>query len=340
MKPNNVIVVGASAGGLDALCKLVVQLPERFEAPVFVVQHMAPDATGEVLVDALNKAGKIKCTLAKHGEIFKVPHIYVAPADHHLMIKKDTIMVTKGARENRSRPAIDPLFRSAAVAYGSRAIGLLLTGQLDDGTAGLIAIKRCGGVCVVQDPKEAAYPAMPANALLHAKIDHCVPIPEMGALLSTLLQRRPGKSAPIPPDIAIEAKIAERVLSDLKSVEALGDQVPFNCPGCGGVLWEILQGSMLRFRCHTGHSYTAPVLLAEQSAKVEETLWVVLRMLEERKNLLSKLALSDRGAQARSASERAQESAVHIDRIRAMLSSVDKASELRGKRTHRAHKSR
>lgn len=340
MKAKAVIVVGTSAGGLDALRKLVMQLPERFEAPVFVVQHMAPDATAEVLVDALSKAGKVECTLAKHGETFKAPHIYVAPADQHLMINKSAIMVTKGARENRSRPAIDPLFRSAAVAHGSKVIGLLLTGQLDDGTAGLVAIKRCGGICVVQDPKEAAYPAMPANALQHAKIDHCVPIPEMGALLSTLLQRRPTKSPPVPRDIAIEAKIAERVLSDLQSVDAIGKQVPFNCPGCGGVLWEVFQGASMRFRCHTGHSYTAPVLLAEQTAKIEETLWVVLRMLEERRNLLSKLARSNRGAQARSSAERVQESAIHIDRIRAMLSGVDKARASQDKRTHRAQKSR
>jgi two-component system chemotaxis response regulator CheB len=215
---------------------------------------------------------------------------------------------------------------SAAVAYGNKVIGVLLTGYLDDGTAGLTAIKRCGGTCVVQDPKDAAYPDMPQNALNRMKVDYCLPLAEMGALLSKLVQRKFGKRKPVPKDIAIEAKIAERVLSDLRSVEALGEQVPFNCPGCGGVLWKVEKDKSLRYRCHTGHAYTAPVLLAEQTAKVEETLWVALRMFEERRNLLLTMQASHHGKVDRSASERARESEVHIKRIRAMLRSGDKAT--------------
>jgi two-component system chemotaxis response regulator CheB len=319
MKMNAIIVVGSSAGGMAALTQLVAQLPEELSAPVFIVNHLSADATARVLVETLNAAGKNKCSEAKDGEVFRPGRIYVAPSDHHLLLGKTKIMVTKGARENRSRPAVDPLFRSAAVAHGNKVIGVLLTGQLDDGTAGLIAIKRCGGTCVVQDPKDAAYPAMPTNALHHAKVDFTVPLREMGPLLLTLVDRKRGPQTPVPEDIAIEAKIAERVLSDLASVEALGHQVPFNCPGCGGVLWKVSKSKEARYRCHTGHSYTASVLLAEQSAKIEETLWVALRMFEERRNLLSTIARTDRGAVARSASERAKESEAHIDRIRAML---------------------
>lgn len=314
-----IIVVGASAGGMAALKELVAQLPERFAAAVFVVNHLSADATARVLVETLDAAGANKCSEARDGEVFEAGRIYVAPSDHHLLLGKTKIMVTKGARENRSRPAIDSLFRSAAVAHGSKVIGVLLTGQLDDGTAGLVAIKRCGGTCVVQDPKDAAYPAMPNNALQQAQIDHCVSLLEMGPLLSTLIKKAGRKHVPVPKDVLVEAKIAERVLSDLSSVEALGDQVPFNCPGCGGVLWKITKSKDARYRCHTGHSFTAPVLLAEQSAKIEETLWVALRMFEERRNLLTTIARTNRGAQARSASERAEESAIHIDRIRAML---------------------
>lgn len=321
-----IIVVGVSAGGLDALTRLVAQLPESFPAPLFVVHHMSADTTGDALVDAINRHGKLACTRARDGERFVRGHIYLAPSDHHLMIGKGRILVTKGAQENRSRPAIDPLFRSAAVAYGNRVIGVLLTGYLDDGTAGMTAIKRCGGTCVVQDPEDAAYPDMPKNALNQVKIDYCIPLAEMGALFSKLVLRKLGKRKPVPKDIAIEAKIAERVLSDLHSVEALGEQVPFNCPGCGGVLWKIDNEKSLRYRCHTGHAYTAPVLLAEQTAKIEETLWVALRMFEERRNLLVTMADSHDGRNYRSTTERAKQSEIHIERIRAMLKSDDKAT--------------
>ena len=142
---------------------------------------------------------------------------------------------------------------------------------------------------------------------------------KMGALLTKLAYRPARADKPVPDDIAIEARIAERVLSDLPSVDALGDQVPFNCPGCGGVLWEIAKGDALRYRCHTGHSYTSSVLLAEQSAKIEETLWIALRMFEERRNLLTTMSERKSRGFLPTAAARAKESEVHISRIRAML---------------------
>lgn len=314
-----IVVIGTSAGGLDALTKLVAQLPENFPAPLFVVQHMSADASGDALRLALNRSGKLVCREAKDGAAFEKGRIYLAPSDHHLMIIKGKLRVTKGARENRSRPGIDPLFRSAAVAYGSRVIGVVLTGYLDDGTAGMIAIKRCGGVCVVQDPLDAAYPDMPQNVLKQVDADYVVPLAEMGALLSKLVHKPARNAKPVPEDIAIEARIAERVLSDLPSVNAVGEQVPFNCPGCGGVLWEVAKGGLLRYRCHTGHSYTSAVLLAEQNAKIEETLWIALRMFEERRNLLTTMTERGHKGVSPSAGARAKESQVHIDRIRAML---------------------
>ena len=154
---------------------------------------------------------------------------------------------------------------------------------------GLIAIKNCGGVTVVQDPNDAAYPEMPQSALNNLKVDHCVPLSEMGLLLEKLVQEPPGKIRPIPEDIRTEALIAERVLSDVAQVSGFGNQVPYNCPNCGGVLWEMDNPDLKRFRCHTGHSYTAKTLLDTQSEKIEETLWVSLRMLEERRNLLNNM---------------------------------------------------
>lgn len=247
MTASTIIVIGTSAGGLEALTRLIAQLPKDFAAPIFVVQHMSPDSNGEALQRALNQTGNLVCEEAKDSAVFKNGHVYVAPPDHHLMVGKGRLLVTKGARENRSRPGIDPLFRSAAVAYRSKVIGVVLTGYLDDGTAGMIAIQRCGGVCVVQDPLDAAYPEMPESVLKHVEVDHVVPLAELGALLVKLIARPARKDKPVPEDIAIEARIAERVLSDLPSVEAVGKQVPFNCPGCGGVLWQVAKGGVLRY---------------------------------------------------------------------------------------------
>lgn len=322
-----IVVIGTSAGGLHALTKLLAQLREDFPAPILVVQHISADATGNVLLNTLKKETKLKCQHAGAGSILKPGNLYLAPSDHHLMIDGGLkILITKGATENRSRPAIDPLFRSAAVAFQNRVIGILLSGYLDDGTAGLIAIQRCGGVCIVQEPADAEYPDMPKNALNQLTPDHILPIAEMGGVLYELISRKIGKPKPIPEDLIIEAKIAERVLSDLRSVNALGDQVPFNCPNCGGVLWKTGEGLSLRYRCHTGHAYTAAALLAEQTSKIEETMWVALRMFEERKNLLTTISKETTGASARSAAERADASNEHISRIKAILKSTDKGT--------------
>lgn len=316
---------------MNALSRLVAQLPAGFPAPIFIVQHMAADTSGEMLVKTLARKSELECKHAVDGERIETGCIYIAPSDHHLLVEKGVVLVTKGARENRSRPSIDPLFRSAAVAYGHGVIAVVLTGYLDDGTAGMMAVKRCGGTCIVQDPKDAAYPDMPQNALNNLKVDHCVPLAQMGKLLLDLVHRKSPDSRPavIPEDIIIEAGIAKRVLSDLKAVETLGDQVPFNCPECGGVLWEIAKGNLVRYRCHTGHAFTSAVLLAEQTTKIEETLWVALRMFEERRNLLTTLSASGRGKEShagRSVSDRAKDSEIHINRIRAMLISSDKAT--------------
>jgi len=311
-KGRNIIVIGTSAGGLEALDTLIGQLPTDLPAAIFIVQHMAPQNTAEALLHRLRRHRAFDCALAKDSDSFRQGRIYIAPPDSHLLVKKSKVLVTKGARENRTRPAIDPLFRSAAVTHSSRVIAIVLTGMLDDGTAGLLAVKKCGGISVVQDPNYAAYPGMPQNAVRNVKVDHCLPIAEMGRLLETLVREHAGKSKPVPKDVRTEAQIAERVLSDVGEVNRLGNQVPYNCPNCGGVLWQVTDSDMPRYRCHTGHSFTVPALLASQSEKIEETLWVSLRMLEERKNLLN-------GTQNKAAIERAKDTQVHIDRIRAIL---------------------
>jgi two-component system, chemotaxis family, protein-glutamate methylesterase/glutaminase len=319
-REHNIIVIGTSAGGLDALDNLIGQLPSDLPASIFIVQHMAPENTGAPLIHRLSRHKSFRCRLAKNGEPFQRGRIYIAPPDNHLLIKKNKLLVTKGARENRSRPGIDPLFRSAAVTHGARVIGVVLTGMQDDGTAGLIAIKKCGGITVVQDPKNAAYPGMSQSALNNLQVDYCVPVGEMGRLLDTLCHEHPGKSKAVPKDISTEAEIAERVLSDVAQVNGLGTLMPYNCPNCGGVLWEIDSPDLKRYRCHTGHSFTVSALLTSQSEKIEETLWVSLRMFEERKNLLNDIAQRQGHLKGKNpAAKRAKETQVHIERIKAML---------------------
>ena len=185
-KGRNIIVIGTSAGGLQTLDTLIGQLPTDLPASLCIVQHMAPENNGEALLQRLGRHKSFGCKLATDGEVFKPGRIYIAPADYHLLIKRKTFLVTKGARENRFRPAIDPLFRSAAVSHGPRVIGVILTGLLNDGSAGLAAIKKCGGITIVQNPKDAAYPDMPQAALRSVKVDHCVPVAQMGRMLDLL----------------------------------------------------------------------------------------------------------------------------------------------------------
>jgi two-component system, chemotaxis family, protein-glutamate methylesterase/glutaminase len=319
-KGHNIIVIGTSAGGLEALDSLVTQLPTDLPSAIFIVQHMAPENTGVALLHRLGKHKSFHCSLATDRQEFRAGGIYIGPADHHLLVKKDHVLVTKGARENRYRPGIDPLFRSAAATHGPRVIAVLLTGVLDDGTAGLMAVKKCGGITMVQDPKEAAYSEMPQSALNNVDVDHCAPISEIAGLLEKYANEAPGKPRSVPDAIRVEAEIAERVLSDVTEVGRLGGQVPYNCPNCGGVLWEMTGAGLLRYRCHTGHSFTAKALLTSQTEKIEETLWVSLRMFEERKNLLNNLARNEKYASMkRSYSEQAKATQIHIERIRAML---------------------
>jgi two-component system, chemotaxis family, protein-glutamate methylesterase/glutaminase len=331
LKGRDIIVVGTSAGGLEALSELISYLPPNLAASLFIVQHMSPQHSGEILVERLQEQKKFKCALAKDGERFVRGRVYIAPPDCHLLLKERHMLVSKGARENRYRPAIDPLFRSAAIAHGPRVIGVVLTGLLDDGTVGLSAIKRCGGLTMVQDPKSAAYPDMPQSVLNNVAVDFCGPTAEIGRFLAIYAGKPRGRKRTVPKDIKTEAIIAERVLSDVTQVETLGTQVPYNCPNCGGVLWAIGSSRAQRYRCHTGHSYTAASLMTSQSERIEETLWISLRMFEERKNLLNNTAQQERRPRMKEwYRKQAKETNVHIERIRAMLQTSQSLQSGRG----------
>lgn len=317
--PAYLIVIGTSAGGMPALTQLVAQLPATLPAAVLVVQHLAPDSTGAPLVLRLSHHTSLRCQLATSGTPLEAGNLYLAPPDRHLLVRDGALLVTRGPHENHYRPAADALFRSAAVHYSTRVIGVVLTGMLHDGTAGLDFIKRCGGQAVVQDPHDAEFSSMPESALRSVAVDYVVLLSEMGALLQELASQPVSEIVPVPEDLKMEAAIAERVVGEVDMVRMLGHQVPLTCPDCGGALWQLDHGNILRFRCHTGHAFTAASLLERSRNSLEETLWVALRMMEERKNLLSNMADRGVGAWSTQQEERLNEIKNHVNRLREFL---------------------
>jgi two-component system, chemotaxis family, protein-glutamate methylesterase/glutaminase len=308
---------------MSALIDLVQQLPAELPAAVLVVQHLAPDQRAEYLTARLGQHTALTCRLAQHGELLRPGTLYLAPPDRHLLVGDNAqLLVTKGPHENGYRPAADALFRSAAVAYGPRVVGVVLTGMLHDGTAGLEFVKRCGGRTVVQNPSDAEFPSMPESALRHVDVDYVVPVASMGPLLREMVQPLPAAppgTGPIPADLRIEATIAERVVGTIEQVNQLGHPAPLTCPDCGGSLWELKAGNVLRYRCHTGHAFTAQALLDCSRQQLEESLWVALRQMEERRNLLGSMAARGDGPFSVQQQERIAEIKVHINRLREFL---------------------
>ena len=275
----DVVVVGASAGGVETLGALVQTLPADLNAAVFVVLHVP--ATGSVLPGILSRAGRLPAAHAEDGEQIVPGRIYVAPPDHHLVLRRDGIRVERGPRENGHRPAVDPLFRSAARTFGRRVVGIVLFGSRDDGTAGLSAIKVRGGVTVVQDPADALYPGMPLNALEYVDPEYVLPIEEIGPLIVGLTSNEPvAVGAGNPHGSEVETQV-ERLERESTEDPQPGTPSAFSCPECGGVLWEAKEGELARFRCRTGHAFSEASLLAEQSEQLEAALWSGLRALEE-----------------------------------------------------------
>jgi two-component system chemotaxis response regulator CheB len=271
------------------------------------------------LVERLARHTDLICRLPDDGDPIESGTVYLAPPDRHLLIKGDRLLVTKGPRENHYRPAADALFRSAAAHYGTGVIGVVLTGMLHDGTAGLELIKRAGGLTVVQDPLEAEFPSMPESALSNVAIDYVLPISEMGDLLHRLVQMPTSGNINVPEDIKLEAAIAERVVGTIDEVLRLATPSSMTCPDCGGSLFELKHGKLLRYRCHTGHAFTADALLKSTQHSLEETLWVALRMMEERKNLLASIAGRGEGQYSVQQEERIEEIKGHINRLREFL---------------------
>jgi two-component system chemotaxis response regulator CheB len=290
METRDVVVLGASAGGVEPLRRIASDLGADLPAAVFVVLHVAADQPS-ALPEILDRAGPLPALVPRDGQAIEGSRIYVAPPDMHLMLEPSVIRIVHGPRENRHRPSVDVLFRSAARAYGPRVVGIVLSGSLDDGTAGLVAVKIRGGIAVVQDPAEAFCADMPRNAMRYIEVDHVTPARAIGALVNRLvLEPVDVAMAPPPsPEMIQETKIARLDAGQLENEDKPGVPSAVACPDCRGVLWEIQEGDLLRFRCRTGHAFSPETLLDAEDEGVETALWEVLRALEERVSLRRRL---------------------------------------------------
>jgi two-component system chemotaxis response regulator CheB len=310
MAKHDVIVIGASAGGVEALIKVARALPEDLPASVFVVLHLPSDSTS-ALPAILDRAGPLSATHPNDGEPMLPGRIYVAPPDHHLAVEPGRIRVIRGPRENRHRPAIDRLFRSAANAYGPRVVGVVLSGTLDDGVGGLLTIKQSRGLAIVQDPADALYTGMPNSALKYVDVDYCLPAAQIGSRLADLAGRpvvAEGAAAMAREDRDGILEEAGRDPDLDRGFESTSPSA-FVCPECGGTLWEMHDGHLTRYRCRVGHAYTEESLWTEHMDGLEGALWAALRLLEENGDLARRLAERSREIGSEAAAARFEERA-------------------------------
>lgn len=321
MPGRDLIAIGASAGGIEALLELASGLPPDLHAALLVVVHLSPTHRS-VLPRMVNDVGPLPAAHAVDGETVLPGRIYIAPPNRHLLLDDGKVRLSTGPLENGHRPAVDTLFRTAARAGGERVIGIVLSGSLDDGTAGLIAIRQRGGICIVQDPDDAIVGDMPRHAREHVEVDYCLPVAGMPQLLERLVSeplsgRSPGGS----PTQERETRIALR--RDHEVILPPGDPSAFGCPTCGGVLWEVQENGLLRFRCRVGHAFGTEALQAEQQSALEGALWAALRALEEQASLTRRMGTRSReqghDKSADRYDQRAQSSEVQAKLVREAL---------------------
>ncbi len=295
MAETAIVVIGASAGGVQALRLLASGLATDFAGAVLITLHVSPSSP-RLLPEILQVAGPLPVRYARNGDKIEAGHIYIAPPDRHMLIEAPgRLMLSRGPKENHARPAIDPLFRSAALTFGTRVVGVILTGGLNDGASGLRAVKFCGGIAIVQDPKEAEAPSMPASAMQVVDVDYCLPLAEIAPMLTRVVMEMKGRPVhkverTMRKALEIETGIAAEDKSLRAGVISLGDPSLFTCPECHGTLLELHDKMPLRYRCHTGHAFTADSLLAALREYSEDAVWNSIRTLQESAMLMQHMA--------------------------------------------------
>src|SRR5262245_2643720 len=313
----DVVVLGGSAGGLPAVRQLLEGIPEDTPAAIFLVIHSSR-TNPSILPSVLWKAGRPPVAYARDGEQIRPGRIYVAPPDRHLLLDRSGIILDRGPREHRFRPAVDPLFRTAARAFGPRVIGVVLSGNLGDGTDGLRVIKQEGGLALVQEPEDAAYPGMPLSALSQVEVDHVEPAARLGTLIDRLTRETVMDETPSHPSgtVARQPKRNQRGAPN-------APPSPFTCPECGGALWERAEGDALNYRCHVGHRFSISSLLDGQSEQIETALWSAVRALEDHAALRRRLAEKYKGSLdvllGENFAEDAREAELRADALRRLL---------------------
>ena len=333
MTAKRVVVIGGSSGALEVVRSIAARLSAGLPAAVCVVLHTAPESPG-VLPSIIGKTTALPTSAAETGMRLDTGRIYVAPPDHHLVIEPGRLRITRGPRENCFRPAIDPLFRSAGQVYGPAAIGIVLSGDLDDGTAGLWALRQMGGVAIVQDPAEALFPSMPASAIRHVAPDHVVGPAEIAPLIERLLEAPADESRrlAVPAPLEVEMKIANEENPADAGLRDVAAPSPFACPECHGVLLRLKALPQLRFRCHTGHAYSAASLMAAIDEGIEDALWSAVRALNEAELLLVTLGTHrhESGISPEPARPLPEEVASKVERVRRQAEAVREVILARG----------
>lgn len=325
----DVIVVGASAGGVEALVRLVRQLPKDLPAAVLIVLHVSPNSPG-ALPRILQRHSPLPAALAVDGEPVERGRLYVAPPDYHMLVDSGHVMLNRGPKAHRVRPAIDPLFSAAARTYGARAVGVILSGTRGDGAAGLAEIRQCGGVAIVQDPTDAMYPEMPHHAIHQVGYDYLVPVVEMGQLLGSLA----GTPLPKEDGVAMQAltdELNQRMREDtVEQIEGrrAGEPALYTCPECGGTLWQVPHGELLQFKCHISHVYSAEELVAGQATQAENAIWTAVRTMIDNAKLARQIAVKLRADGDERGARRLEEKATTVDQHWGELRRLFESGEL------------
>jgi two-component system chemotaxis response regulator CheB len=288
MAMKDIVTIGGSLGSSTVLKRLLADLPSDFPAAVFVTTHM-PRTSGGYLAEALDDHSPLPVRQAMDGQPIERGHVYVAAPDRHLLLTGGTILLGTGPRENMARPAIDALFRSAALSFGPRVVGLVLSGLLNDGASGLHAIKAMGGTAIVQHPLDAQAHDMPTAALQTVEADHVGRAGQLAGLLREVVREEAGPIIPASPDLELEVSIAAGQRLGSEQLRELGEPVALTCPHCQGVLSEVKNGKPLRFRCQTGHAFTAETMIASADSGVGEAIRIAMRLMEERVELVSRM---------------------------------------------------